>query len=185
MLNLAMHNTIITLYKKGYNKSQIAKQVQHDRKTIRKVITAFETGKVLPIIKPHPKILDKHKEQIIKWIEQGLTGIRMHEELLRMGIKIGYSAVKYFIKEIKKNKNIFIRMHSDPGEEAQVDFGYAGFTLDNFRKRRKTWVFNMRLSFSRLDYYEVVYNQKVETFINCHVNAFNYFKGVPKTVKNR
>jgi len=32
-------------------------------------------------------------------------------------------------------------------------------------KRRKTWVFNMRL-----DYYEAVYNQRVETFILCHIH---------------
>jgi hypothetical protein len=55
--------------------------------------------------------------------------------------------------------------------------------LDNQGKRRKTWVFNMRLSYSRLDYYEKVYDQKVETFILCHIRAFHYFGGVPKTVK--
>ena len=36
-------------------------------------------------------------------------------------------------------------------------------------KKRKTWVFNMRLSYSRLDYYEIVYDQRVETFIQCHI----------------
>jgi hypothetical protein len=41
----------------------------------------------------------------------------------------------------------------------------------------------MRLSYSRLDYYEKVYDQKVETFILCHINAFEYFGGVPETVK--
>ena len=44
-------------------------------------------------------------------------------------------------------------------------------------------LFNMRLSYSRLDYYEKVYNQTVETFIQCHINAFEYFKGVPEVVK--
>jgi transposase len=32
----------------------------------------------------------------------------------------------------------------------------------------------MRLSYSRLDYYEVVFDQKVETWIQCHINAFRY-----------
>ncbi len=41
----------------------------------------------------------------------------------------------------------------------------------------------MRLSYSRLDYYEVVYDQRVETFIRCHINAFNYFGGIPQYVK--
>ena len=41
----------------------------------------------------------------------------------------------------------------------------------------------MRLSYSRLDYYEKVYDQRVETFIQCHINAFKYFGGVPECVK--
>jgi len=73
-------------------------------------------------------------------------------------------------------------MHTLPAEEAQVDFGYLGYTLYK-GKKRKTWVFNMRLSYSRLDYYEVVYDQRVETFIRCHINAFNYFGGIPQYVK--
>lgn len=41
----------------------------------------------------------------------------------------------------------------------------------------------MRLSYSRLDYYEKVYDQKVETFIQCHVNAFKYYGGIPECVR--
>ena len=41
----------------------------------------------------------------------------------------------------------------------------------------------MRLSYSRFDYYEVVFNQTVETWIQCHINAFRYFGGVPKIIK--
>jgi hypothetical protein len=41
----------------------------------------------------------------------------------------------------------------------------------------------MRLSYSRLDYYEVVFDQKVATWINCHINAFNFFGGVTQVVK--
>ena len=48
---------------------------------------------------------------------------------------------------------------------------------------RKTWVFNTRLSYSRLDYYEIVYDQKVETFIQCHINTFYYFQRVYEYVK--
>ncbi|ETR67279.1 MAG: integrase catalytic subunit, partial [Candidatus Magnetoglobus multicellularis str. Araruama] len=76
-----------------------------------------------------------------------------------------------------------VRIHTDAGEEGQVDFGYAGYTLDNAGKRRKTWIFNMKLSYSRYDYYEKVYDQKVVTFIRCHQRAFEFFKGVPKTVR--
>lgn len=41
----------------------------------------------------------------------------------------------------------------------------------------------MRLSYSRLDYYEKVYDQKVETFTSCHINAFEFFGGVPEYIR--
>jgi transposase len=28
-----------------------------------------------------------------------------------------------------------------------------------------------------------VYDQRVETFISCHINAFEYFRGIPEVVK--
>ena len=41
----------------------------------------------------------------------------------------------------------------------------------------------MRLSYSRYDYYDVVHDQKVETWLKCHINAFKYFGGVPQVIK--
>lgn len=183
MIGIAMYTTIETLWKRHKNKSKIARLTGHDWKTVAKMIKAIEEGKEYPKKKPHPRVLDLYKEQIIKWMEEDLTGVRIHEELQGMGIKVGYSTVKDYLSKIKKRENIFVRIHTSAGEEAQVDFGYVGLTLDKQGKRRKTWVFNMRLSYSRYDYYEKVYNQRVETFILCHMNAFKYFKGVPEYVK--
>jgi transposase len=92
-------------------------------------------------------------------------------------------SVRRYVKGIKEKDNIFVRIETPPGKEAQVDFGYVGLTRTKGGKRRKTWVFNMRLSHSRMDYYQKVYDQKVETFIQCHINAFDYFGGVPEVVK--
>ncbi len=41
----------------------------------------------------------------------------------------------------------------------------------------------MTLSNSRKSYEEVVWSQDVETFIRCHVNAFDYFGGVVEYIK--
>ena len=183
MLKLGMYMTIQTLWKKGKNKSEISRDTGHDWKTVAKVIKNFEAGKDFPEKKPHPKLLDPYKEKIIQQIEEGLTGVRIYEELGAIGKKIGYSTVKKYIASIKKKTKIFVRIHTKPAEESQVDFGYAGYTIDNQGKKRKTWIFNMRLSYSRLDYFEKVYDQKVETFIQCHINAFKYFGGIPEFVK--
>jgi transposase len=182
MIGVAMYITIKSLWERHKNKSLIARLTGHDWKTVAKRIKEIEAGKEYPKKKPHPRILDSHKEQIMKWLEDNLSGVRIHEKMQEEGVKIGYSTVKDYICQIKKRDHIFIRMHTLPGKEAQVDFGYLGYTLYK-GKKRKTWVFNMRLSYSRLDYYEVVYDQRVETFIRCHINAFNYFAGIPQYIK--
>lgn len=182
MLEFAMHITIESLWKLGKSKSEISRITQHDWKTVDKVIKSLEKGSY-PSKKPHPKALDSYHEQILKLIENNLSGVRIHEELMAIGANVSYSAVKRYVAEIKGRNDVHIRFHTLPGEESQVDFGYVGLTPDQNGKRRKTWVFNMRLSYSRLDYYECVYDQKVETFIQCHINAFNFFNGIPAKVK--
>lgn len=183
LLNAAMYTNIKSLWERYRNKTKIALETGHDWKTVSKVIKQVEEGREYPVRKSQSKILDSYKDKILEWLEDGLTRVRIHEELRGQGVKVAYPTVKRFLSGIKKRKNIFVRIHTLPGEEAQADFGYVGLTPDNNGKRRKTWVFNMRLSYSRLDYYEKVYNQRVETFIQCHINAFKYFGGIPKYVK--
>lgn len=183
MLELAMYTTIQTLWKQGYSKAKIAEITGHDWKTVSKVIKLYKSGQLSAMKKAHPSRLDDFKANIMEWLEQGLTSVRIHEELQVKNLPISYSSVKKYISKIKGKNDICIRFYTEAGEEAQVDFGYVGILPDPTGKRRKAWVFNMRLSYSRLDYYAVVYNQTVETFISCHVNAFTYFKGVPKYIK--
>jgi transposase len=182
MIGVAMYTTIKTLWKKHKNKTLIAKLTGHDWKTVAKRIKEIEEEKEYQHKKPHPRILDPHHEQILQWIEEDLSGVRIHEKIQQKGVQVGYSTVKDYLTLIKKKEKIFMRIHTLPAEEAQVDFGYVGYTPYQ-GKRRKTWVFNMRLSHSRLDYYEVVYDQKVETFIRCHIHAFYFFCGIPQYIK--
>lgn len=184
MIGAAMFTTIKTLWEKHKNKSVIAALTGHDWKTVSKAIKLIELGVGYPEKKPHPRILDPYKERIVEWLEkEGLNSLKTFERLRFEGVKVGYTTVKTYLADIKKRDEIFVRIQTLPGEESQVDFGYVGLTPDNNGKRRKTWIFNMRLSYSRLDYYQKVYDQRVETFIACHEKAFAYFGGVPGTVR--
>jgi transposase len=182
MLGVAMYTTIETLFKRGLSKAEIARVTKHDWKTVSKVIKALEAGSY-PVKKQHPSGLDGYKESIVEYLESGLSGLRIHELLQEAGCPLSYSSVKTYIRNFKGTSNTCIRFHTLPGEEAQVDFGYVGKLPDSQGRLRKAWVFNMRLSFSRLDFYKVVYDQTVETFITCHTEAFQYFGGLPKVVK--
>ena len=64
-----------------------------------------------------------------------------------------------------------------------MDFGQLGLTWDAAtRSRKRTWVFSDRLRHSRRAYREVVFDQKQETFVACHMHAFEWFGGVPEKV---
>jgi hypothetical protein len=47
---------------------------------------------------------------------------------------------------------------------------------------RKGWVFVMTLGFSRHQYAEIVFDQKIETWIELHVRAFEWFGGTVKRI---
>ena len=50
---------------------------------------------------------------------------------------------------------------------------------------RKSWLFVMVLGFSRRAYCELVFDQRIETWLWLHVEAFKYFGGVPRVTFNR
>ncbi len=80
-------------------------------------------------------------------------------------------------------REAFVRIEVAPGEEAQVDFGYAGRMFDRKTgKWRKAWAFVMTLSHSRHQYAVFVFDQSVATWIRCHREAFEHFGGVPRRV---
>ena len=98
-------------------------------------------------------------------------------------MECGYTTLRDYVAKLRKNTpHAYMVLHSLPGEEAQVDFGYIG-TLKVNGRLRKAWFFIMSLSYSRYMYAAITLDQSVETFIRCHTEAFHYFGGVPQTVK--
>jgi len=178
-----MQTTIKTLYEQGYNNSQIARMLKIDRKTIRKVIRSG-AGHTEIHRKESRSQFDPYKDYILAKTEKGLTIKRIYQDLIRdHGITGTYSGVRHYVKKHRLPKqDVFMVMHSLPGEEAQVDFGFIG-TLKVGGKARKAWIFIMVLSYSRYMYAKIVLDQSVKTFIDCHGAAFKFFKGVPKIIK--
>jgi len=161
MIGYAMYTTILTLWKQGKSKREIARITQRDRKTVHKVIKRYkEIGVEHPCIFHKESSLRKYHTEIISYLESALSGVRIYEKLQELGYGISYSSVKRYIAKLKISQDICVRFHSELGEEAQVDFGYVGLMPFPQGGKKKAWVFNMRLSYFRLDYYEVVFYQK-------------------------
>jgi transposase len=106
--------------------------------------------------------------------QRGMEIAAIRQRLVEQhGEPVSYEALRRLVR----------RLERAPGEEAQVDFGYAGLTIEPATGQlRKTWVFVMLLSFSRHLYAELVYDQTVATWLECHRRAFAFFGGVPARI---
>lgn len=130
--------------------------------------------------------LESYRELIEKWVKANVEVAAMQQRLKEKGYAGSYAAVWRFVQQLKKNdhSDVTVRVETKPGEEAQVDFGYAETMIDPASgKLRKTWVFVMTLSWSRHQYVEFVWDQKIATFLRCHRNAFEFFGGIPERVR--
>ena len=126
----------------------------------------------------------EHDEFIRKSIAKGLTAQRIYQDLVvEHDFAHSYDSVKRYVRKLKKRTpEVIAHIHTQPGEEAQVDFGKAAPTLKNGRYV-KPWLFKIVLSHSRHSYEEVVWKQDVETFIACHQRAFECLGGVPQLIR--
>lgn len=130
--------------------------------------------------------LTPYRESITQWIDDGLQGTTIHAALCRNhGYTGSYSAVRRFLQAQAAAQPLVttMRLHFDPGDAAQVDFG-AGPLIPHARtgEALKTWFFVMTLCWSRHQYAELVLDQSVATWLACHQRAFAWFGGVPQRV---
>lgn len=143
--------------------------------------------------KPSPQqtsSLERWRPQVAAMADKG-AGPQAIFDFLRTrepGYCASLSAVKRLCLRLAKERgvrpeDVAIPVDTAPGEVAQVDFGYAGMLYDSeLRVLRKAWVFVLVLGHSRHMWAEIVFDQKIETWLRLHVQAFAALGGVPKLV---
>jgi len=120
------------------------------------------------------------REAILEKLGQDLSLQRIWQDLVEeYGYGGSYESVKRFVRRLERPRRAVGVYHSAPGEEAQIDFfrGAPTFRAETGQWGRP-WVFRMTLCCSRHGYEEAVWDQKVETFLRCHENAFVDLGGV-------
>ncbi len=114
----------------------------------------------------------------------GVEGVAIRERLRERGFTGSLSAVYRFLTQLTPAQpDVTVRVETPPGQEAQVDFGYAGRMIDPATGAlRKAWAFVMVLAWSRFMYVEFVWDQSVATWLLLHRHGFEFFGGVPHRV---
>jgi transposase len=129
--------------------------------------------------------LAAYQEVVERLLDQGVEMTAIWQRLQEnYGYQGSYSAVRRFVHRLRPvEPEVFVRVQTTPGEELQVDFTNAGQLFDPHTGRlRPAYVFVATLSYSRHQYAEFTFDQKVPTWLALHRRAFESFGGVPKRV---
>ncbi len=187
MIRLGELVMILDLHQQGLSVSAIARQLECDRKTVRKYI---ERGLKAPAYgprQPRATVVAAFetylRERIAAFPE--LTGSRLLREIKELGYSGGYTALKDFLRTVRpKALQAFERrFETPPGKQAQVDFAYfrTVFT-DQPGAERIVWLFSLVLGHSRMMWGRFVAHQDLQTVLRCHIAAFEALGGAPAEI---
>jgi len=111
-----------------------------------------------------------------------ISAARLLTELRAAGYGGGYTALKEVLRELRpRSVEAFLRRETEPGQEAQVDWGSFGM-LDWDGARRPLSCFVRVLGYSRMLFLSFTVSQRMEDFLRGHVEAFQFFGGVPHRI---
>jgi transposase len=150
---------------------------------------------VIKAIPPNPpqqqiSTAEPYRQQITEMIDHGANAKAIHDylRLHQPDFAVSYDAIKRFCRTLRKKRGVSpnevaIPVVTRPGHIAQVDFGYVGKIRDPATgQHRKAWVFVMVLGHSRHLFAKISFDQRIETWIRLHVDAFAFFGAVPEVI---
>jgi transposase len=162
--------------------SEIARRLRLDRKTVRRATRAER----LPVVarSMSASIVEPYKPYLTERLAvyPRIPATVLLQEIKKQGYAGQLRILQEHLQTVRdKPKEVFLRIETPPGEQAQCDWANCG-TVRIGKVLRKLSAFVMVLSHSRMIYVEFTLSQCLEDFIQCHINAFRFFGGVPKKI---
>jgi transposase len=166
---------------KGLTPAQIAREIGHGERTVRKWLRDRQYHPRKPVVRKSK--LDPFKDSVVRMLEaHPYTARQIFQRLGEEGYDGCYSVVKRFVKKIRpRREKAYLSLAFAPGECAQVDWGSFG-SIGVGETRRRLSFFVMVLCYSRRMYVEFTVSQTMEHFLAAHQNAFATFGGIPRKV---
>jgi len=191
---------VIHRLREGHSDRRIGREIKIDRSIVKKIRALailhhwLDTSSAMPtdgeiskfwnltskIQKQHP--LDLYRDHLEQWKKEGYSAVVMHQILKDQCSCDAQTIRRYLNKHFPDQADPIMVRNTTPGQDLDIDFGYLGKFIDDEGVIRKAWVFSFRLRHSRRTYREVVLDQSSKTFLQAHINAFEWFGGVPKNV---
>ena len=189
-LSMNERESITSLLRLGWKQRRIARETGIHRATIRRI--ARELGAELqnvPEVATDPRSrssCEPHRIFIEAEAAKGRNSVAIYQDLVEHhGYGGAYNAVKRFVGKLRPPQaKVSCRFETDPGQEAQVDYGEGALTRHpQSGKYRRPRLFVMTLSNSRRAFRRVVWKSSSEVWCRLHEAALAYFGGAPRTIR--
>lgn len=146
---------------------------------------------------PAPSLPPQQRSKLESWSEtisvlvgKGVRPRAIYERLRteHAGFRGTYPQVKRLCRALARSQGpsadqIAIPVQTLAGEVAQVDFGHVGKLFDpETVTLREAWCFVMVLGYSRKLVVRIVFDQRTDTWLRLHAEAFAELGGVPETI---
>src|SRR6266436_550876 len=144
--------------------------IESDRFHRAHTLRACLTDPYLPFIR---QTLDQHPR---------LRATRIYQMIRERGYHGSVIQLRRAVATLRPSRpEPFLRLHTFPAEQAQVDWAHFG-EVQVGRARRRLSCFLITLSYSRALYLEFFFDQTLENFLRGHVHAFEAWSGQPRVI---
>ncbi|HJX38334.1 MAG TPA: IS21 family transposase [Anaerolineae bacterium] len=183
MLTVEERFMIRDWYRTGLTVSEMARLTGYDRKTIRKMLHE-------PLVPTRARRQRRTRkiDSFVPYLEgrmaEGVFNARkLYGEIQTQGYPGKESQVRAFVHPVRQARQAqaTLRFETQPGEQAQMDWGHFGLIAHQGRHKR-LYAFVMTLGWSRMMYLEFTVSADVAWFLRCHGHAFDYFGGCPRQI---
>ncbi|EZT73048.1 IS21 family transposase [Staphylococcus aureus] len=170
------------------NYAELGRQYNCDPITVKKYYEAGKENELERLKKRQQNKkaskLDPFKEIINKKIELGCTAMAIFKYIEKKGYEGKYTILREYCKNKKQNetKKATIRVETNPGIAAQVDWKEDMVMHDKFGRTYQFNIFLYVLHYSKMKYITLTWDRKQDTLFECLKDAFEYTEGVPKEI---
>lgn len=174
---------ILVLDKQGYTPTEIARQVGCDPRTVRRYLAdPTLLGKTVTR-RARGSVLDPFRARLEAMAQDDFQASTIFRHLRRAGYPGGYTLVKDAVQALKEERQrlAYLRFETEPGAQAQVDFGDFQVTRPD-GTTRTYYLFCLILGHSRMLYAELLERCDLVSFLEAHQRAFAFLGGVPREI---
>ncbi|MEX1429315.1 IS21 family transposase [Staphylococcus aureus] len=170
------------------NYAELGRQYNCDPRTVKKYYEAGKENELERLKKRQQNKkaskLDPFKEIINKKIELGCTAMAIFKYIEKKGYEGKYTILREYCKNKKQNetKKATIRVETNPGIAAQVDWKEDMVMHDKFGRTYQFNIFLYVLHYSKMKHITLTWDRKQDTLFECLKDAFEYTEGVPKEI---